>query len=361
MKNKFRFFVGITILIFSTLDILLFDKNNIQLKASNNNTLNKNVITNDYYIIGPGDVLKINFLYEKDFSGEYLVLSDGSISLPLVGTIYLKNLTINSAQKKLISFFQNELINPELFITIEKERPVRVSILGEVKMPGFYSLTSNEGSKLDGSIPTNKGLPTLIDALQKAGGITQNSDLMNVKLQRKIPNKNNEYKETTLNLLEIIENGSQIQNPILFDGDIIKITKAKEIPDDILNIAEANFSPKNIRVTIIGEVQNQGLINLKTNTPLNLAVYQAGGPIKFKANKSNIRLIRASRNGTISSQRYKLNMNTKISPERNPVLKDNDIIIVGSSNLSKLNTTLKTVVEPLNPLVTAYTFLKLIE
>ena len=54
-------------------------------------------------------------------------------------------------------------------------------------------------------------------------------------------------------------------------------------------------------------------------------------------------------------------MNTKISPERNPVLKDNDIIIVGSSNLSKLNTTLTTIVEPINPLVTAYTFLKLIE
>ena len=360
MKNKFRFFVFITILIFSPLDIFL-NKNKTLVKASNNNSIDTYEIAQDYYIIGPGDVLRINFLYEKDFSGEYLVLSDGSVSLPLVGTIYLKDLTINSAQTKLISFFRNELINPELFITIEKQRPVRISILGEIKMPGFYSLTTNEASKLDGSVPINKGLPTLIDALQKAGGITQNSDLMNVKLQRKIPNKNNEYKETILNLLEIIQNGKQIQNPILFDGDIIKISKAKEIPDDILSIAEANFSPKNIRVTIIGEIENPGLRNLKTNTPLNLAVYQAGGPIKFKANKSNIRLIRASRNGTISSKRYKLNMNTKISPGRNPILKDNDIVIVGSSNLSKLNTTLKTIVEPLNPLVTAYTFLKLIE
>ena len=36
------------------------------------------------------------------------------------------------------------------------------------------------------------------------------------------------YKKATLNLVELIKNGNTLQNPYIFDGDIIKIQKSDE-------------------------------------------------------------------------------------------------------------------------------------
>ena len=44
------------------------------------------------------------------------------------------------------------------------------------------------------------------------------------------------------------------QNTILYDGDIIKLTTAKKLPSEIMSLAEANLSPKNITVSVIGKV-----------------------------------------------------------------------------------------------------------
>ncbi len=45
-----------------------------------------------YYLIGPGDILILNIYAHPEFSGIYNVLPDGSVSLPLIGTIFLETL-----------------------------------------------------------------------------------------------------------------------------------------------------------------------------------------------------------------------------------------------------------------------------
>ena len=48
----------------------------------------------------------------------------------------------------------------------------RRSIIGEVDSPGLYSLTSSEPNQVQGrTTQSNRGLPTLIDSIQKAGGV----------------------------------------------------------------------------------------------------------------------------------------------------------------------------------------------
>ena len=62
-------------------------------------------------------------------------------------------------------------------------------------------MTSIEG----GPNLTISGVPTVIDAIQKAGGVTQNTDLKNIKLHRKLPGNNNEYKVTNLDLYSLVD------------------------------------------------------------------------------------------------------------------------------------------------------------
>ena len=145
---------------------------------------------------------------------------------------------------------------------LESARPIKVSIIGEIIRPGIYSMTSQEISSLKGTQSiTSSGLPTVIDALQKAGGITKDANLKNVLIERKIPGPKKEYKIGSINLLDIIFKGDQTQNPILFDGDIITIEKAKSInKNELLEISSSNLSPAAITVRIIGSVYSPGCI-----------------------------------------------------------------------------------------------------
>jgi len=318
-------------------------------------------IQKDYYLIGPGDVLELTLLDVPEFSGEYGVLNDGTITLPLIGSIYLKNLSIDQASKIIEEKYRDQLLRPELHLIVKLPRPIRVSIVGEINMPGIYSLSKSENNVLTGARPIrSNGLPTIVDAIQKAGGITQNTDLRKVIVLRRMPGLEREYKKTEVNLIDLIFEGNHEQNLFLFDGDVIKLTKTSKLSENNLKIAQANLSPKSIDVRVIGQVKSPGLIELKSNTPLIQAIYSAGGPIKWKANKGNVVILRVNPNGTITKKKYKINLGKDISFDNNPPLKDKDIVYVNSSTLNNISTGLGAITEPISPFITALSLFKLL-
>ena len=324
--------------------------------------VNYDLLQKNQYLIGPGDVLELSLFDAPEFSGLYKVLNDGRINLPLIGSILVNNLSLQEATDIIEGKFSKELIRPELFLSIKVSRPIKVSIIGEIERPGLYSLTNNELSNLEGVQQiVNSGLPTIVDAIQKAGGITQNADLKNITITRRMSGTESNFKQANLNLLDLIFNGDQNQNPYLFDGDIIKLNKAEDLPEDLIQIAKANLSPKIIKVSVIGKVQKPGNLTVDANTPLIQAILLAGGPIAWKADKGNVELIRINSNGTATKKKYKLNLSEGVSKDKNPPLKDNDIIFVNPSSLSKVSTALGAVAEPITPLVTGLSLLKLLQ
>ena len=155
-----------------------------------------------------------------------------------------------------------------------------------------------------------------MNAIQKAGGISQTANLKNVLLKKKLLGNNSEYKETTLNLVDLLMEGHQYNNPFLFDEDIIEIKKVDKLSNDFFEIANGNLSPQTIKVNIIGEVQDPGSYELDSNTPLIKAILQAGGTKDWLANKTNIQLFRINRNGSASLKRYKLDLRNDMSEEK---------------------------------------------
>ena len=335
-------------------------------KLESDNLSKKRVVSNpiqkDHYLIGPGDILSILLFDAPEFSGDYSVLNDGTLQLPLIGTIYLNNLSISQAASIIEGKYRDQLLRPELHLTVKVPRPILVSVIGEIERPGIYSLTSSEQSILAGGPQiSNNGLPTVVDAIQKAGGITQNADLSEVIIVRKLPGLENELKTTKINLIDLIFEGDHSQNLFLFDGDVIRLIKSKEIPPNTMKIARANLSPSTINVRVIGQVKNPGQINLSANTPLNQAVLSAGGPLAWRANKGNIILLRVNQNGTVIKKRYKLDLNANVSYKKNPPLKDKDIVYVKSSLLDKVTVGLGAVTGPIAPIINAYTLFNLLD
>ena len=62
------------------------------------------------YILGPGDILNINFLEVEDFSGNYPIMSDGALSLPIIGLVDANYLTIEKLTKKLKILYSKTVV-----------------------------------------------------------------------------------------------------------------------------------------------------------------------------------------------------------------------------------------------------------
>ena len=349
----------LTFLIFgsltSTKPLISENINNINSIAENENyeitKIHEESITNNQYLIGPGDILRLDLYDNMKYNGEYKVLNDGQASFPLIGNILLEGKTLNEAREILKDRYSNILLVPDLNISLFESRPLNITIIGEVQKPGFYKIENLEND------PT-----TLIDAIQKAGGITIGSNLEKINLIRSFKEEGKIIKKSTvLNLGDFSETGDQSNNLVLMHGDIIKIDKKENLSQSQYKLARETLSPSFIEITVVGEVKSPGRKQIYSGGSLIDAIMMAGGPKDWEANKQNINLFRKNDAGEIIIKSYKYKNNEKISMIDNPVLKDGDIVNVNSTQYTKLSRGLTNIVFPLRDIITAITFYKLVE
>jgi len=322
----------------------------------------------DAYILGPGDALRITFVSSayKDLGGDLELLNDGSTSLPMLGSIVLDGLTVNQATNWLRSMYGRYIKRPDLNLQVLRARPIQVSVVGEVESPGLYTLTTSETSQIEkestktGTTTTITGLPTVVAALQKAGGMTLNANLADVQLQRRIPRSVDQLKQTNLDLTALLFQGDKRQNPFLFDGDTIVVGKATTPQSQVMELAAANLSPQSIRVNVIGEVLNPGRVEVKANTPLVQAILAAGGPKNWRAKRSDVELVRINRNGSATRQLLNINYSAGVSNLRNPPLRDGDTVVVNRSTYAIASDAIGAIATPLTGLVNVFALVDLI-
>ncbi len=326
------------------------------LEAKEENKLQTNndlILQKDKYILGPGDKLKITFLYTPSLTGEYPILSNGSLPLPLVGNLDVREKNINEVQNILIREFSKQLLRPDLSIQVVDFRPVKISVIGEVNKPGLHDFAGKEGMV--------KESPTLIDALTKAGGVTNQTNLRDVEVIRRFYDKEKSLKKTSLNLVDIITKGDQSQNIFLYDGDIVTLKKATNNEEEFNSIASSNIFPQQITVNILGSVYRPGNRTIKSNTPLVQAIMEAGGPVKWKSNKGNVELIRINQNGSAFRKRFKIDLRQSMSRENNPILRDGDLIRVKPTLIENIASGLGAFTDPISDVINAIAVIKLID
>ena len=335
--------------------------NNSKASNSNNNTLKDFSINQSFYILGPGDKIEITFVGLPELSGIFDILSDGNIELPLIGTTNFKGLTLNTAKEKLIKIYETELISPQIYLNLSMARPLKVSIIGEVLRPGPYTLDLNETNRVEGSSRalSISGYPTLVDAIQKAGGLTLDADITNIKLSRLRPGKSPAFKKASVNLLEMIQTGNQVNNPILFDGDIIDVKKITDQKLSLENIPN-NLTPETINLYIIGEVESPGTYKVASNTKISQAILMAGGPRTWR-HKNKVQLLRVKRNGSVETKKISYSSEGFKRNKKNISLRDGDVIRVNKNLFGKSTDALGTFLPPIRDLYSLYGVYKLID
>jgi polysaccharide export outer membrane protein len=233
----------------------------------------------------------------------------------------------------------------------DPKRPRTVTVVGEVNRPGSYvvvggsATTQEDGADNRGGGDAGGGLPTVTRAIQLAGGITSSADIRSIQIRR--PTKTGTEQTVNIDLWQLLHNGDTSQDTIVQDGDTVIIATATDLnPAEATELADANFSPATIQVSVVGEVKEPGVVNIPPNTPLNQALLTAGGFTNSRARKKDVELVRLNPDGTVTKRSVSIDLAQGISEKDNPTLRDNDVIVVNRNGIARIGDTLGTVLSP---------------
>ncbi len=295
------------------------------------------------YTLGAGDSIQIDIFDVPEFSGangRYTVLLDGSLNLPWVGKILVKNLTQEQAAEAIATEYSRFINDPLITVTLLAPRPLRIGVVGQVNRPGVYTVDAN----VSGGAAQRY---TVTQAMQAAGGITQMADIQSIEIRRATDSP--QVEPLRVNLWSFLQTGELAQDVVLRDGDTLYVPEAiARTPLEASQLASTTFSPTSIRVNVVGEVVRPGIIEVPPNTPLNQAILAAGGFNTTRARRGEVELIRINPDGSISKQDIDIDFATGIDAAENPPLRSSDIVIVNRSTTARASDFLNTLLTPIN-------------
>ncbi len=170
-------------------------------------------VEEERYYIAAGDVLSINVFPATEFSREVTVQPDGTIEVPLIGSLKVEGYTADEIEKILISRFSKYVANPKITVNVRKFASSRIGVMGEIESPGYYPFV--EGMKI-------------LDLITQAGGFKDYAKLDRCKIFRKVKDKKGNIREEVIyvNIEKIVE-GDFRYNLDLTSGDIIYIPEKR--------------------------------------------------------------------------------------------------------------------------------------
>lgn len=222
---------------------------------------NLNIATPANYVLGPGDEVIVDIWGDAEQTFRQQISPDGTITDPKMGPVYLNGVTIKEANVRLKNTFARIYAtmggdHPTTFIRLSlgEIRSIRVNVMGEVVMPGTYTISS---------------LASLFHALYSAGGVNDIGSLRSVKVSR------GGKELADVDIYEYLLKGKSSLDIHLEDGDVIIV------------------SPYQNLITLKGKVKRPLIYEMKNNETVSHIMDYAGG-FTGDAYKKAVRVIRKS-------------------------------------------------------------------
>ena len=168
------------------------------------------------YLIQPGDMLAITVLEDETLNRETLVLPDGSISVPLAGSVRAAGNSVETVERTIADrLASNFAVRPSVFVSVvtvsEEGLTFPIYVVGEVLEPGVFEVESGT---------------TLLQALALGGGPDRFAATKRIQLRRIDPASGQE-KLYIFNY-RAVERGGTIQGMIsLRPGDVIVVPERR--------------------------------------------------------------------------------------------------------------------------------------
>jgi len=222
------------------------------------------------YLIGAGDVLKIDVLGVKGFDQLVRVSNSGRIHVPHVGILKVHNMSAKQIQKKIAeTLVERELVKePWVNVQVVEYRAHPVYILGEVQQPGQFLLTK----------PT-----TVMDLIGLSGAFSDSFNPVGYLYRYRDPAELNSYDPKRPREQEVIA----IDFHALYSGSHPEMNLQLR-GGDVLYVAQSK--PRYFYV--VGDVGRPGSILLKASDHVLVAeaIVKAGGPLRTAKTRKGILL-----------------------------------------------------------------------
>ena len=241
------------------------------------------------YRLGPGDEVIIDVWGTNEATIRQTISPEGYINIPSIGLVNLNGMTVKEAdnymRRKLSQIYAVDGADSssDIKLTLGNIRTIQVNVMGEVAVPGTYSISS---------------FSNLYHALYRAGGVNNLGSLRDIQLVR------NGKVYADVDVYDFILSGKGPGELILQEGDMIIVPPYKELVD------------------IEGSVKRPMYYEMNEGETLQDLIDYAGG-FSGDAYRNNLRVVR--QNGreyqvfTVDEPDYK-----------NFVLKDGDAVTVGA-------------------------------
>lgn len=242
---------------------------------------NTNMPIPDSYVLGAGDQVVVDIYGASQQTLVHTISPEGTITIQGYGPVHLSGLTVAGAQSKLRSTLGSRYKSSNMQVKVGNTRTIQVNIMGEVRAPGTYHLSS---------------FANIFYALYRAGGPSNLGTLRNIQVYR------NGRLVTVVDLYEYILNGRLAGNIALQDNDVIQVPTYECL------------------VGITGNIKRPMFYEMrKTETVATLIKY--AGDFSGDAHKKSVRLVRQS------GDRYQV-FNVEEFDMANFTLEDGDAVTV---------------------------------
>lgn len=244
-----------------------------------------NAETQGDYIIGPGDVLRINVYQNPDLTLETRINESGTISYPLLGSVRLGGLSLIQAEKTIADGLLkgNFLRQPQVSLQLLQVRGNQASVLGMVNRPGRYPIEVT-------------GL-RLSELLAIAGGIAPTgSDVVTLSGVR-----NKQMFRKQIDVGQLLNSGKREDDPVVENGDSVYVDRMP-------------------LVYVYGQVQRPGSMRVERGMTV-MQVLANGGGLTLRGTDKNIKLHRRGSDGRAIEKETNLN----------EMVVDGDVIFVRES------------------------------
>ena len=248
------------------------------------------------YRLGAGDQLTVEVWGRPEVSGSHVVGPDGRITMPLVGSVRLAEITREEAARDVQAMLTSYYLRPSVVLRVDQYTANRVTVLGRVQNPGTIQFEEQ---------------PTLLEALARAGSlpvIDKEATLTRAAVFR------GREQVAWVDLRHLLNRVNPAYNIRLRPGDLIYI------PDS-----------SDTMVYVMGEVHRPGAYRLTPDMALLDALAQAGGPTE-DADPASITLYRPEKQAIQGTPLQAL-----VTGERllNFSLQEGDVIFVDKRGIAR--------------------------